>query len=178
MKGIVFDLLNEMVEERFGFEAWQTLLDATGLDGIYVATETYPDEQLVQLVCAAEQATGILASDLTKAFGEFMMPHFAEQYPVFFENQTNMKSFLLTVDQVIHVEVRKLYPEAGLPAFEYEDLADDKLTMSYRSPRKMCRLAEGLLAGAANHFQQSYELEHETCMHTGSDHCLLEITFT
>lgn len=176
MKGIVFNILNEMVEEKFGMEAWDGLLQTTDLDGIYVATETYPDEELLALVGAAESATGIDATTLVRTFGEYMVPKFAASYPVFFENQTNLKSFLLTVDQVIHTEVRKLYPEAGLPEFDYQDPDDNELVMIYRSPRKLCALAEGLIAGSANHFEQNYTLIHDVCMHKGSDHCDLRIT--
>ena len=175
MKGIVFNILNEMVEEKFGLAAWDGLLDATDLDGVYVATETYPDEELLSLVGAAETATGIPAADLVKAFGEYMVPKFAANYPVFFEDQPNLKAFLLTVDQVIHVEVRKLYPEAGLPEFQYEDANDDELTMLYKSPRKLCSLAEGLISGSAKHFAETYQLKHDICMHKGDDHCALEL---
>lgn len=175
MKGIVFSLLNEMVEEVFGLAAWSQLLDDTGLEGIYVATETYDDAELFALVGAAENATGIPASDLVRQFGEYMIPHFASSYPVFFEGQTSLKQFLLTVDQVIHVEVRKLYPNAGLPEFNYEDIEDSELVMLYSSPRKLCALAEGLISGSAKHFNQEYSLDHSVCMHTGGDHCRLEI---
>lgn len=175
MKGIVFNILNEMIEEQLGMEAWDTLLTQTELDGIYVATQTYPDEELLTLVAAAQAHTGVPAADLIRAFGEYMVPRFAKNYPVFFENEDNLKSFLLTVDQVIHVEVRKLYPEAGLPEFQYEDRDDDSLTMIYRSPRKLCALAEGLIAGSAKHFNQSYDLAHDICMLNGSDHCKLEL---
>ncbi|MFK8019967.1 MAG: heme NO-binding domain-containing protein [Pseudomonadales bacterium] len=175
MKGIVFSLLNEMVEERFGLAAWSQLLDDTGLEGIYVATETYEDAELFALVGAAEAATGIPATDLVRAFGEYMLPHFAANYPVFFEGQTSLKEFLLTVDQVIHVEVRKLLPNAGLPEFGYEDRKDDELTMIYNSPRKLCALAEGLIAGSAAHFNQRYELKHDVCMHKGDAQCSLEL---
>ena len=176
MKGIVFNILNEMVEEQFGMAAWDGLLDAVGSEGIYVATETYPDEELLALVAAAETATKIPATELVRAFGEYMVPKFAANYPVFFESQTDLKSFLLTVDEVIHVEVRKLYPEAGLPEFQYEDRGDNSLTMLYKSPRKLCALAEGLIAGSAKHFDQDYELLHDVCMHKGSDHCSLQLT--
>jgi predicted hydrocarbon binding protein len=176
MKGIVFNLLNEMVEEKFGLEVWDALLLETDLEGIYVATNTYPDSELFDLVGAAEAASGIPARELVHTFGEYMVPSFAKRYPVFFEGQENLKSFLLTVDQVVHVEVRKLYPEAGLPEFKYEDPGDSKLTMLYRSPRKLCALAEGLIAGSAKHFNEQYTLAHDVCMHHNSDHCALEIT--
>jgi len=175
MKGIVFSLLNEMVEDTFGLTAWDQILNDTGLEGIYVATETYEDAEMFALVGAAEKATGIPAGDLLRQFGEYMLPHFFRSFPMFFEGQKNLKEFLLTVDQVIHVEVRKLYPNAGLPEFEYEDLEDRELVMLYSSPRKLCALAEGLISGSAKHFKQEYSLDHTVCMHTGADHCRLEI---
>jgi hypothetical protein len=178
MKGIVFNLLSEMVEEKFGLQAWDAVLDKAGSEGLYVATETYADEELLALVAAGSELTGIPANDLVRAFGQFMIPRFAEHYSVFFEGHANLKEFLLTVDSVIHVEVRKLYPEAGLPEFTYDDGRPDKLTMMYRSPRKLCALAEGLIEGSAAHFDQPCTIYHEVCMHKGADHCALELEFT
>ena len=175
MKGVVFTLLNEMVEEKFGLEAWDQLIQKAGSDGIYISTESYPDAELMGLVATASVMTGIAVDDLVRAFGEYMIPHFHSKYPVFFKPEMTLKSFLLTVDQVIHVEVRKLYPDAGLPEFQYEDESDDQLTMIYNSPRKLCALAEGLIAGSAKHFKTDYTLDHSTCMHQGADHCVLKI---
>ena len=100
MKGIVFNLLNEMVEERFGFEPWEEMLEAVGSDGVFVATESYPDEVLMGLVAAASGKTNIPQADLVRAFGEFMVPAFRRSYPVFFEDHVRLKDFLLTVDRV------------------------------------------------------------------------------
>ena len=177
MKGVVFNLLNELVEEKFGFVAWEKMLEAADCDGVFVEAETYPDELVVKLVVAANELTGVPVADLLRTFGEYMAPAFARNYPVFFKNQTSLKAFLLTVDRVIHVEVRKLYSEAHLPEFEYTDEADNQLTMHYTSPRKMCHLAEGLIAGCAKHFDQDYQLNHSVCMHDGASRCALELTF-
>ncbi len=177
MKGIVFTLLNDMVEEKFGLEAWDALITKAGSDGMYLSTETYTDEELMKLVGAASEMTGIPANDLVKAFGTYMFPQFYAKYPVFFKEGMTLKSFLLTVDRVIHVEVRKLYPDAALPDFEYEDEDDNALTMVYSSPRKMCALAEGLIAGAAEHFSTEYSLKHDKCMHKGDSCCHLEMVF-
>jgi predicted hydrocarbon binding protein len=179
MKGVVFDLLNEMVEEKFGFQAWEDMLELAKLDGIYVATETYSDAELFKLVAAAESVSGISASILVKDFGRYMLPSFAKSHPVFFEGKQSLRDFLLTVDRVIHVEVRKLYPGAGLPSFRYDTDVDDpsKLVMIYKSSRKLCALSEGLIDGAASYFGESYRLEHSVCMHKGADHCELEMEF-
>ena len=177
MKGAVFNLLNELVEEKFGYAAWEHMLQIADCDGVFVSSETYADDLLVSLVAAAHEQTQVSVRDLLFSFGQFMAPAFARDYPVFFENQTSLKAFLLTVDRTIHVEVRKLYPEAHLPEFDYKDEADNRLTMIYTSPRKLCALAEGLIQGSAEHFSERYELEHRICMHAGNDHCELQLTF-
>jgi len=177
MKGIIFNYLGEMVEEKFGLEAWDALLTKTGLDGRFIASETYPDEDLIALVLAAHEATGIDKEDLIRAFGSYLLPHFRDNNPQFFENHTNLKTFLLSVDRVIHVEVRKLHPGVILPSFDYEDESDSELTMHYSSPRKLCFLAEGLIAASAEHFKAQYELDHTQCMHDGAEHCTLKIKF-
>lgn len=175
MKGIVFDLLRDMVEENYGLEGWQQVIDQAHSDGIFVATKTYKDEDLMALVFAASHITGIAVSDLVFSFGEYMIPNFYKRFPHFFKKADNFIQFLLSVDQIIHVEVRKLMPEAALPNFEYQKQQPDSLTMIYTSPRKLCHLAEGLISGSAKHFQQNYEINHDICMHHGSDHCELKI---
>ncbi|MEM7219857.1 MAG: heme NO-binding domain-containing protein [Pseudomonadota bacterium] len=175
MKGVVFNILGEMVEEQFGIAAWDALLQQTELDGEFVATESYADEDLFALVGAASEATGFDANDLVFAFGRYMVPYFFENYPEFFKPEYSLREFLLTVDSVIHVEVRKLMPEANLPSFDYGDDDLRELTMTYRSPRKLCRLAEGLIQGAADHYKTSFELDHSVCMHDGGDHCTLKL---
>ena len=87
-----------------------------------------------------------------------------------------MKRFLLQVDEVIHKEVKRINPDVYLPEFEYIDPAPNELIMLYRSKRKLCALSEGLIQGAANHFDTKVEIKHPVCMHDGHDHCRLEIS--
>ncbi len=178
MKGIVFTMLADMVIEKFGLDVWDELLTKTGDDGIYVSTETYPDEALTALVVAAHEKSGIPVNDLVRAFGEYMFPLFYKKNPSFFLEGQTLKEFLLTVDQVIHVEVRKLHPGVNLPEFNYVDEKDSELTMIYASPRKLCMLAEGLISGAAKHFNTEYKLDHSSCMHDGAESCELHLTIT
>lgn len=176
MKGVIFNLLSELVQENFGLEVWDGLLQEAGQDGVYVSSESYPDEMLFSLVAIASEKSGIPANDLVRLFGEYMFPHFYKQNPHFFSADMTLKEFLLSVDRVIHVEVRKLQPDANLPKFEYVDEDDKELTMFYSSPRKLCMLAEGLIAGAAKHFNTEYSLSHDECMHDGAERCRLHLT--
>ena len=181
MKGIVFDILSEMVEERYGLAAWDALLEQTGCDGHYVATASYPDSELFALVEAATEATGMAQRDLVAAFGRFMLDKFYQRYPEFFDAHQDTFTFLKSVDEVVHVEVRKLFPDAGVPEFAHEEIREGEengrtLTMFYRSPRKLCVLAEGLIRGSGDHFGEALELQHTECMHDGAERCRLVIT--
>ena len=101
----------------------------------------------------------------------------AKAYPSFLSPGMTARGFLRSVDRVIHVEVRKLVPGVELPTFRYEEPAPDRLVMIYESPRRLCDLAKGLVAGAAKHFGERVSLEETACMHRGAQACRLELAF-
>src|SRR5689334_1624892 len=143
MKGIVFNMLETLVVRDHGADAWDDLLDAAELDGSYTTLGSYPDEELLALVGAASGALSLPPEAVVKWFGRSSMPLFATSHPHFFERHVDTKSFLLTLNDMIHPEVRKLYPGADVPDFDYEMTDDGGLRMVYRSERKMCAFAEG-----------------------------------
>ena len=178
MKGIVFNLLNDLVEEQFGMDLWDELIEETrpASRGSYTSVEIYPDEELLAYVGAISRHTGASVDDVVRRFGKYMLGRFAGIHPEFFAGHS-IKSFLKSVHDVIHVEVRKLHPDVVLPSFTYEDPADDRLVMHYHSPRLLCRLAEGLIDGVSEHFGVGVTLDHSVCMHQGADHCELGLSF-
>lgn len=178
MKGIVFNILEEMTEEQFGMQMWNEILDeATKSTGVFTAGKNYPDDNLFEIIGIASKKLNLPAETIVGAFGEYMFHRLNERHPVFIEKEPTLKSFLKSIESVIHVEVNKLYQDLNLPSFEYFDNSDDHLIMRYRSPRKLCILAEGLIRGASNHYAQRITLSHSTCMHKGDAYCDLEITF-
>ena len=178
MKGVVFNIFSDLVTDTFGWEVWDQLIESTqpASDAIYTSAEVYPDEELVAYVTALSNITGTEAPDLIRAFGKYMMHKFKGIHPEFLDGQT-AKSFLASVHDVIHVEVKKLHPDSLLPTFEYEDTGENSLTMIYSSERKLCHLAEGLVQGVSEVFGQPISIRHPVCMHDGADHCRLELSF-
>src|ERR1700679_523639 len=85
MKGIVFNLLEEVIIRRHGDAAWDSLLDATGLAGSYTSLGSYPDEEIERLVAAGSQALGTSPTELLRWFGREAMPLLAGHYPMFFK---------------------------------------------------------------------------------------------
>ncbi len=180
MKGIIFNQLEAMVTQNLGPGVWDKLIDESKLqtpNGLFVGPKTYPDEDLYALVGTASRITGTPADDLVTAFGRFLFPVLAKGYPVFLKPGQTAKSFLQSVDRVIHVEVRKLQAESELPAIQYEDPGPGQLVLIYRSKRKLCALATGMIDGVAAHFNERVTHAHPKCLKRGDDHCRIECTF-
>ena len=177
MKGVVFNLLEEIVTREHGEDAWDDLLDATGLEGAYTSLGGYPDDDLLQLVAAASNALGMPPDDVVRWFGRNALPLLAERYPQLFEPHDSARPFVLTLNDIIHPEVRNLYPGADVPVFDFDTSSDEVLVMGYASHRQLCAFAEGLLEGAADHFGETVAIEQPACMNRGDPKCVLEISF-
>lgn len=178
MKGIVFNLLEEIVATQYGEDTWDDLLDDTGLDGSYTSLGNYADEDLMRLVAAASARLELPADDVVRWFGRNATPIFKRQYPELFTPHNSTLPFVLTLNEIIHPEVRKLYPGADVPVFDFDTSSDDVLVMSYSSARKLCAFAEGLLQGAGDVFGEEVAISQPTCMNRGDERCHLEISVT
>ena len=150
MKGVVFNLLEEAVTREFGEDAWEHLLDDTGLPGIYTSLGNYSDEEIEALVCAAAKRLSMSPAGVLQWFGQRAMPLLKERYPALFANHPSSRNFILSVNSIIHPEVRKLYAGAACPFFHFREAADGGLTMKYESSRKLFDLAHGFVLGAAS----------------------------
>ena len=178
MKGIVFNLLEEVVIAQHGDAAWDMLLDATGLSGDYTSLGNYPDQEIEKLVAAGAGALKMSPADVLRWFGRKAMPLLAKRYPHFFNGHRTTLPFVLSVNSIIHPEIRKLHADAHCPHFRFQQMADGALLMTYDSPRKLCALAHGFIEGAAEHFGETANVEHVSCMHRGDAKCLLSIRAT
>ena len=177
MKGVVFNLLEEIVSRDYGEDVWDDLLDAAGLEGAYTSLGGYPDGELSSLVSAASSALSLPADEVVRWFGRNALPLLASGHPRFFAGHDSARPFVLTLNEIIHPEVRKLYPGAEVPVFDFDASSDDVLIMGYASPRQLCSFAEGLIEGAADHYGQTVSIEQTQCMKRGDAKCVLEMSF-
>lgn len=177
MKGIIFNLLEEVVTQEFGEATWDQLLDTAQIDGAFTSLGNYPDEHLFKLVAAASSGLNRPPNAIVHWFGTKAIPLLADKYPAFFENHQSTRPFLLTLNGIIHPEVRKLYPGADTPDFDFDTSSSDVLVMGYHSKRKLCSLAEGLIEGAAAYFGETVSIRHPLCLHRGDASCRLELCF-
>ena len=176
MKGIVFNLLEEAVTTDFGDATWDRLLDDAGLDGAYTSLGSYDDAEIMRLVEVASQALQIPPADVLRWFGRRAMPLLAGRYPAFFGGHAGTRAFLLTLNSIIHPEVRKLYPGASPPVFDFDTGDYTTLVIGYNSARRLCALAEGFIAGAAEHYGEQAQVSQSQCMHDGAEKCVFHVS--
>jgi hypothetical protein len=153
MKGMVFTEFLEMVESKFSADMVDDIIEDSQLPsgGAYTAVGTYDHGELVQMVGALAQRSGLPAPALVHAFGLHLFGRFYALYPGFFTGVPTALVFLEGIETVIHTEVRKLYPDAQLPQFDCVR-TESGLDMVYLSPRHFGDLAAGLIEGALLHF--------------------------
>lgn len=177
MKGVVFNLLEEVVSRRYGADAWDDLLTAAGVGGVYTSLGAYPDAEIEALVGAAACKLNVDRAAVLRWFGRSAMPVLAERYPGFFEGHASALPFLLGINNVIHAEVRKLYPGAECPHFRLSQPADGALGMEYLSSRRLCPLAQGFVEGAAAFYAEAVDFVHVACVEEGDRCCVFRITW-
>lgn len=178
MKGIVFNLLEALVVHDYGEDAWDDLLERAGAKGTYTSLGSYPDKELVQLLDAGLALVGLPDRESAlRWFGHRAIPLLVERWPRFFESQDSTRPFLLTLNDLIHPEVRKIYPGADVPVFDFDTSSDRVLIMGYRSARKLCALAQGFVEGAADYYGEQVRFDHVQCMNRGQEKCVFRIAF-
>jgi hypothetical protein len=152
MKGMVFTEFLEMVEAKFSAGMMDAILAETNLasGGAYTAVGTYDHEELVDMVFTLSRHSGIPVPDLIKNFGRHLFTVFSKNYRIF-ENVPDAFTFLYGIEEIIHAEVIKLYPDAVLPSFECKR-DGNQLYLTYHSHRHLADLAEGLILGSADYF--------------------------
>jgi hypothetical protein len=162
MKGIVFTEFLGMVETTFSIDMADDIIENSDLhsQGSYTAVGTYDHKELVEMVIALSDRTGLPVNALVKVFGQHLFSVFAKNYAQFFQGFTSALPLLEGIEDIIHTEVLKLYPDAQLPKFacHYEN---DTLVMDYQSPRHFADLAEGLILGCGTHFQENLVIERQ-----------------
>ena len=178
MKGIIFNLVEDVVSEAYGEQVWDQLLTEARLDGGYTSMGDYPDEQLHALVGAAATTLEVPADQVLRQFGHGAARGLSEQYPQFFTPHRRSMDFVVTLNDVIHPEVRKFHRAADPPEFVFTPVDDEELLIEYHSRRGLCALADGMLGGAASCFGEQVTVQHETCTHRGDDVCVMRCRFS
>jgi len=163
MKGIVFRGFLNLVEENFGIETMDAIIEESDLasGGAYTNVGTYDHTEIVTMASHLSDRTGIAMPDLVRTFGNYLFNHLAKAHPDLVAKHSNSFDMLDAIERDIHREVRKLYPDAELPYLDCQIEGNGTLHMLYRSGRPLADVAHGLIEGCAAHFDETITIARE-----------------
>ncbi len=155
MKGLVFTTFFDFCERDFGDDMLDDVIDAADLPhgGAYTSVGTYPFQEMVALITALAQRSGVSLPPLLERFGTFCFDTWVTRFPHLFSGRP-LFDVLAGIDAFHEAEVRKMYPDAELPSFRVVARGADWLTLDYRSCKPLADLAVGVIRGAGIHLNE------------------------
>lgn len=171
MKGIVFTEFLELVEIKFGLEVVDEIIGKSNLpsQGVYTSVGTYDFSEMLSLLISLSDKTKISIDDLLLVYAEHFFSVLVSSYPTLIEKYNDPIEMLASIENHIHVEVMKIYPEAELPTFEIVEKTNDSLIMIYKSSRAMYYFGLGLMNKTFEHFNSSAKIVLEKLKEDGTE---------
>ncbi|MBC3845384.1 heme NO-binding domain-containing protein [Winogradskyella echinorum] len=170
MKGIVFTEFLELVEDKFGLEMVDKIISSSELEseGVYTSVGTYSFSEMLQLLQHLSENTGISIDNLLLVYAEHFFGVIEKSYPGLLATYKDPIEMISSIENHIHVEVRKIYPDAELPTFEVIEKTDKYLIMDYTSSRAMHHFGLGLMNKTFEHFNSTATIELEKIKEDGT----------
>jgi len=171
MKGIVFTEFLELVENKFGLAVVDKIIEQSALasGGIYTAVGTYDFSEMLSLLTHLSAHSKISIDDLLLTYGEHFFGVLADSYPGLIDKYEDPIELLASIENHIHVEVQKIYPEAELPTFEVLEKTPSRLVMVYTSSRAMYNFGLGLMNKTFEHYKSSAAILLEKIKEDGTE---------
>lgn len=179
MKGIIINITENFIVDTYGEDIFDEIIANSNLETKepFVSPGTYPDSDLFEIAIKASEKLGLTLDAFLKKLGHYTFAKLAERHPNFLEGYTHPKSFLQTVEGVIHVEVRKLYQDSKLPTFQYSEPSENELIITYYSERKLYSMLEGLIDGVADYFNVKTNQSNRVYEKDGREFCEFHLKF-
>lgn len=175
MKGIVINILEKFLRKSDNDELWEKIQKEDVENEIYIPIKTYPDGIVLKMVSSVAEGLQLTANQTLEAFGQFMFFELNKKYSDFLDEFETSKEFILALDKIIHVEVKKMMINSEPPEFRVLKDTGEELVIEYLSQRGLCSLAKGLFSGLQKSKEFDFEFTHSKCKHKGDESC--EFTF-
>ena len=171
MKGIVFTEFLDLVELKYGLEMVDTIISSSNLESnaIYTSIGTYKFSEMLQLLQHLSKNTDISIDNLLLTYGEHFFSVLEQSYPGLINSYKDPIEMLSSIENHIHIEVQKIYPDAELPTFIVEEKTKNSLIMIYKSSRAMHHFGLGLMNKTFEHFNSTAEIVLEKLKEDGTE---------
>lgn len=171
MKGIVFTEFLEMVENTFGLETVDYIIYKSDLksEGAYTSVGTYDFFEMLSLISNLSEKVNIPVNELIYAYGLYFFSVLAKNHSNIMDLYETPFDMISSIENHIHVEVRKLYPGAELPTFKIIKKEEDFIELIYYSDRGLYMFAKALMEKTFEHFNKQAKIEFELLKDNGSE---------
>ena len=140
----------------------------------YKGDEVYDDAQFEVLLAEGVRSLSLSREQLLEQFGRHLaLETFPSLAPDFYGRHESFQSCLLSVEDQIHTVVRSTLPGAAPPHLRVSALGEAGVVIAYTSPRKLCPLLLGLVAGTAQKYETNVDVTEALCALRGDPWCSL-----
>jgi hypothetical protein len=176
MHGIILTELQKFVTQNHGAETWNGILGRAGLrNTIYLPSATYPDSDVIGIVNAASQVSGVPPADLLESFGAALVPGLVQVYGRLVKPRWRALDLIEHTEETMHSVVRRQNPGAEPPRLRCVRVSPEEVVVTYASQRKLCAVAKGIIRGIAAHFQERILIRESECMLKGAPACIISV---
>lgn len=151
----------EFIEEQFGFDIADQMIEKAGVSGSYTLVGNYPPTDMTAMVVALSEITGTPVETLQELLGRHLFHRIAALYEGLAERFSGAMELIAHVEGVIHPNVKKLYPDAELPTFGMVSSGPDELIVDYNSRNPFVPLCKGLMLGAGDFYGEKLDVLYE-----------------
>jgi hypothetical protein len=177
VQGLILDELEKFVGRELGPAGLSRMHGLTGRsEGGYRFDGSYPDEEIHLIVRGLVEATGRPPEVILEQFAEAMVPGLLGVYGFLVNPRWSFLDFLVNTEAIIHKGVKLTSPSAKPPMIQAQRVGPEAVSIVYRSKRRLCPIAKGILRGAASHYGVLITITEEFCMHRGDPECVLTVT--
>ena len=177
MQGIFLDGLERYAIREIGLSGVERIHAEIGRSRSGYSFDTsYPDDEVGLIVQGVSEATGTAPDAILQQFARDLVPSLIDIYGFVIDPKWTFVDFLLKTELVIHKAVKLNSPAARPPAILARRLGADTVAITYRSERRLCSVAKGIIQGCATHYKTVVDIAEDRCMLRGDPECVLTVS--
>lgn len=159
MKGTVVSIWLSTIEKVYGNDVKRKAMASVNWspERIISPLEDVVDKEIFSLVEEVGHLVGKPYNEVWRIIGQNNVQAFYQWFPSYFE-RSSLKGFMMMMDTV-HSQLTKMIKGATPPRLIPHEIDDNTFTITYISKRGLTDYLQGLLEGAAKHFNEKMEME-------------------
>ncbi|ODN43625.1 heme NO-binding domain-containing protein [Piscirickettsia litoralis] len=170
------DIFLKFIEDNFREETLKKMNLNDSLTDYLIGSKSDIDTRMLDIIRDLSKLTGRPFLDMMLLFGEHIFPYLFRHYKKNFGYKgDSFRQFLVHLESLVHKELRSIIPQGDLPKIAFKEIQPHSYSVTYQSPRKLCKVIEGVIVAASKHFSKKGQFSHTPCMLDNNSHCVISI---